>query len=81
MIPFIHSQRISKYVIINIGNALSTTYSQIGDDVIQRQRDQMLESDKLVTELAKSGTVQVINIPERFAKQDLVDEIVKEYVK
>lgn len=81
MIPFIHSQRISKYVIINVGTAMSTTYSEIGDDVIQRQRDQMLDSDKLVTELAKSGTVQVINIPERFAKQDLVDEIVKEYVK
>lgn len=81
MIPFIHSQRISKYVLINVGNAMSKTYSEIGDDIIQRQRDQMLESDKLVMELARSGAVQVINIPERFAKQEMIDDIVKEYVK
>lgn len=78
LIPCTPTGNVEKIVVVFVGTHASKTNSKVGDEVIERQRNELEESTPLMISLYTRGDIEWFDVPPRQGNDDMARELISE---
>lgn len=78
LIPCTPTGNVEKIVVVFVGTHASRTDSDVGAEVIERQREELEESTPLMIALYARGDIEWFDLPPRHGNEDVAKEMISE---